>query len=50
LAPVPHRGATNEPAWVSVVGEFVARTLEIDVEVLRRTTVENTARLFRLPA
>ncbi|MDE3138710.1 MAG: TatD family hydrolase [Acidobacteriota bacterium] len=47
LAPVPHRGAPNEPAWVSVVGEFLAELRGEDVEVLRRATSENTARLFK---
>ncbi len=50
LAPVPHRGRTNEPALVAVVGEFVARELGIEVSVLQNATRENTARLFRLPA
>ena len=49
LAPVPHRGAPNEPAWVSVVGEFLADLRGEDVEVVRRATSENTARLFKLP-
>ena len=36
LAPVPHRGTTNEPAFVTVVGEFVAELRgESFVEVAR---------------
>ena len=35
LAPVPHRGQTNEPAWVAVVGAEVAR--------VRGDTVESVA-------
>lgn len=49
LAPVPHRGRPNEPAWVHVVGEFVAALRGEDVEVVRRATSANTARLFGLP-
>jgi TatD DNase family protein len=49
LAPVPHRGATNEPAYVAVVGEFVARLRGEDLETLRAATAANTARLFNLP-
>lgn len=48
LAPVPHRGRQNEPALVSVVGEFLARLREEDVELVRQETSRNTARLFKI--
>ena len=38
LAPVPHRGRTNEPAFVAVVGEAVAQTLNLDLTALREAT------------
>ena len=50
LAPVPHRGKVNEPGFVSVVGEFVARLREEDVATVRTATATNSARLFALPA
>jgi TatD DNase family protein len=50
LAPVPHRGSTNEPALVAVVGEFVAQLRGEEVDTLRVATAANTARLFHLPA
>jgi TatD DNase family protein len=50
LAPVPHRGATNEPAFVRAVGEFLAHLRGEDVATLRDATAANTARLFALPA
>jgi TatD DNase family protein len=50
LAPVPHRGKPNEPAFVSLVGEFVAELRGEDVETLRAATSANSARLFKLPA
>lgn len=50
LAPVPHRGKVNEPGFVSVVGEFVARLREEDVATVRAATATNSARLFALPA
>jgi TatD DNase family protein len=50
LAPVPHRGAGNEPAYVAVVGEFLAELRGEDPAVLREATAANTARLFALPA
>lgn len=47
LAPVPHRGQPNEPAWVAVVGEFLAELRGEEVDVVRRATSQNTARLFK---
>lgn len=49
LAPVPHRGRRNEPAYVAQVGEFVAELRGEPVELLREATRANTARLFGLP-
>jgi TatD DNase family protein len=50
LAPVPYRGRTNEPAYVTVVGEFVAELRGESFTALREATAANTARLFKLPA
>jgi TatD DNase family protein len=50
LAPVPYRGRKNEPAWVSLVGEYVAALREEDPEVVRAATSRNSARLFQIPA
>jgi len=49
LAPVPHRGKANEPAFVTLVGEFLAELRGEDPEVVRSATASNTQRLFRLP-
>ncbi|MEO8487300.1 MAG: TatD family hydrolase [Betaproteobacteria bacterium] len=48
LAPVPHRGKTNEPAFVVHVAEAVARLREIDVAAVARATTDNFFRLFRI--
>lgn len=48
LAPVPHRGRPNEPALVSVVGEFLAQLRGEDVELVRHETSKNSARLFKI--
>jgi TatD DNase family protein len=48
LAPVPYRGKKNEPAFVLVVGNYVAQLREEDPEVLREATSSNSARLFNL--
>jgi TatD DNase family protein len=49
LAPVPYRGKANEPAYVTVVGEFVAELRGESFVKVREATRANTARLFRLP-
>jgi TatD DNase family protein len=49
LAPVPYRGKANEPAYVTVVGEFVAEVRGESFVEVREATRANTARLFRLP-
>ncbi|HEY5110735.1 MAG TPA: TatD family hydrolase [Acidimicrobiales bacterium] len=49
LAPVPYRGKTNEPSFVSVVGMYVAQLRGEDLELFRAATAANSARLFNLP-
>jgi TatD DNase family protein len=46
LAPVPHRGKRNEPAYVRHVGEFVADLKQISAEELGEATSRNFFRLF----
>jgi TatD DNase family protein len=46
LAPVPHRGKTNEPAFVRHVAEQVAQLRAIDVAELARLTTDNFFGLF----
>jgi TatD DNase family protein len=48
LAPVPHRGKRNEPAWVSLTVARLAAVRGIEASVLGKTTAENARRLFRL--
>jgi TatD DNase family protein len=50
LAPVPHRGKRNEPAWVSLTLARLATARGISAEALGAVTMQNTARLFGLPA
>ncbi len=49
LAPHPHRGKRNEPAWVTLVAEAVARLTGVSVEAIVRQTTANAVRLFGLP-
>lgn len=48
LAPVPHRGKTNEPSYLPRVAETVAALHGIRVEELAEITTRNTQRLFGL--
>ena len=46
LAPVPHRGQSNEPRFVADVGRFVAELKGVSVETLAHQTTSNFYRLF----
>ena len=46
LAPVPHRGKTNQPAWVVHVAETLARLQGRPVEQVAEATSRNFERLF----
>ncbi|MDD5299894.1 MAG: TatD family hydrolase [Gallionella sp.] len=48
LAPVPHRGKLNQPAYVKHVAEEIALLRGIGVDEVGRHTTENFMRLFRL--
>ncbi|HKT59383.1 MAG TPA: TatD family hydrolase, partial [Gemmatimonadales bacterium] len=47
LAPVPHRGKRNEPAFVQQVAERIAAVRGLPVEELIAATGANAARVFR---
>ena len=48
LAPVPHRGRRNEPAWVPFTAARVAAARAVDGAALGALTAANARRLFRL--
>ena len=48
LAPIPFRGKTNEPAWVSKVGEFIAELKGLPLNVLADQTSMNFYQCFQL--
>lgn len=50
LAPVPHRGQTNEPAFVECTARCVAQLRDMDPEDLAWTAMQNGMRFFRIPA
>jgi TatD DNase family protein len=46
LAPVPHRGQRNEPAFVRAVAEGLARARGEAIETIERQTTDNAVRVF----
>lgn len=46
LAPVPHRGQENEPAYTRDVAQFVANLKGVSLETLAQATSENFFNLF----
>ncbi|CNF76929.1 metal-dependent hydrolase [Yersinia massiliensis] len=48
LAPVPHRGKENQPAYVRDVAEYMAVLKGVSIETLAQTTTDNFCRLFHL--
>jgi len=49
LAPVPYRGKSNEPAYVSYVGRFIAQLREMPEDALATATTRNFFKLFKIP-
>lgn len=48
LPPVPYRGKRNEPAYIVLVAEAIARYLSIPVEEVAATTTANAKQLFQI--
>ena len=48
LAPVPHRGQRNEPAYTADTARFLAELFGVSPEEVARITTENAERLLRL--
>lgn len=48
LAPVPHRGKRNQPAWVRFVGEEIARLRDTSAAAIAAATSANFFRLFSI--
>lgn len=46
LAPPPHRGKPNEPAWVALVGEALARVWGLSADEVAAITTSNAKRVF----
>lgn len=48
LAPTPHRGMENQPAYVKLVAEEIARLKEISFEEVAEATTLNATKIFNL--
>ena len=49
LAPVPHRGKRNEPAYIALVRDCIASWLGVTPQTVEETTSVNAHNLFPLP-
>ncbi len=49
LAPVPHRGKRNEPAFVTEVARQIGELRGVSPEEIGQQTTENFYRFFRIP-
>ena len=47
LAPVPHRGKRNEPAYLRLIADRVAAIYQISTEELAKITSSNSLRIFK---
>jgi TatD DNase family protein len=48
LAPMPHRGKTNEPAWVSHVASYIADLKGVSIDVIAEHTTSNFFQCFQI--
>jgi TatD DNase family protein len=46
LAPLPHRGKKNEPAYVAHTAKLIAELRGVSTDELAKTTTDNFFRLF----
>jgi len=50
LTPLPHRGRTNEPAYIPLVARRIAEIKGLAPEDVGRVTTLNALRIFRIPS
>lgn len=48
LAPVPHRGKTNQPAYVAHTAQFIADLRDVRIAEVAEATARNARQVFRL--
>lgn len=49
LAPVPHRGKRNEPAYIKLIAEKLSGLCKCSLEEIAELTTQNAKKLFKLP-
>ncbi len=49
LTPVPHRGKRNEPSYIPLIAEAIARLKQCPLEEVARTSTAQARQLFNLP-
>lgn len=48
LTPIPNRGSRNEPSYVIIVGEFIAKTKGTSFDEVNRITTQNSKKIFNI--
>ena len=48
LAPVPHRGESNEPAYIKDIAEYLASIKNIDIKEVEDKTSKNATKIFHI--
>ena len=48
LAPTPHRGETNEPAYIRDIAQFIADIKELSIEEVGEKTTQNARKIFHI--
>jgi TatD DNase family protein len=48
LAPLPHRGKPNQPAWVAHVGQFIADLRDVPAATIADATTANARAIFAI--
>ena len=48
LAPVPHRGKRNEPAYISFIGQRVSDIMKKPLEEIQQVTSANALKIFKI--
>lgn len=48
LTPIPHRGSRNEPSYVIIVADSIAKIKSLPKDFVREETIKNTKNLFKL--
>ena len=48
LAPTPHRGEGNEPAYIADVANWLAKKLDISVDTVAKVTTDNATALYSI--